>query len=534
MIVVLVFSLLSLLRDVAAEQNGTLEDRLGNEGVRSFPSSQDMEDRILGGREAWPHSWPWQVSLQFGTMQACGGAVLSPLWVVTAAHCFKKYNAASLWTVMAGKHDLDNPHETFQQAVKVERIIPHQNYSSQTKENDLALVKLGVALIMNECVRPIQILGSPVTPLMTCTVTGWGSTRENGPQASRLQEVNVTVLQPETCSMLYRGMRQNMLCAGRLLGGVDACQGDSGGPLSCFDGDRYELAGVVSWGVGCGRQLKPGVYTNLHGYTDWITQTVEDHTIVSAAKELCDNAEAEPCGLDRGPAHVADGARVANVGAACPHSWPWQVSLQNEDGHYCSGVLVHPRWVLAARHCHCEPSSDVAVLGLHNLTSHDAQTIRVEGVFGPPEGSDFVSCDLSLIRLSEEARLGPTVAQVCVQDGDVPVNDSWTCVMTGWGLAKATSALNPDVLHQARLEVVDVGTCRTVWGEDTILDTHLCTDAAGSPSCMGDPGAPLLCRHQGPFQLVGVSAWGSKRCGGRKPAVFTRVSACQSWVRRPA
>uniref|UniRef100_A0AAY4DM52 trypsin n=1 Tax=Denticeps clupeoides TaxID=299321 RepID=A0AAY4DM52_9TELE len=102
--------------------------------------------------------------------------------------------------------------------------------------------------------------------------------------ASRLQEVNVTVLQPETCSMLYRGMRQNMLCAGRLLGGVDACQGDSGGPLSCFDGDRYELAGVVSWGVGCGRQLKPGVYTNLHGYTDWITQTVEDHTIVSAAK----------------------------------------------------------------------------------------------------------------------------------------------------------------------------------------------------------------------------------------------------------
>uniref|UniRef100_A0AAY4D3R6 trypsin n=1 Tax=Denticeps clupeoides TaxID=299321 RepID=A0AAY4D3R6_9TELE len=91
--------------------------------------------------------------------------------------------------------------------------------------------------------------------------------------ASRLQEVNVTVLQPETCSMLYRGMRQNMLCAGRLLGGVDACQGDSGGPLS-----------LVSWGVGCGRQLKPGVYTNLHGYTDWITQTVEDHTIVSAAK----------------------------------------------------------------------------------------------------------------------------------------------------------------------------------------------------------------------------------------------------------
>lgn len=59
-------------------------------GVRSFIPKQDMESRIIGGDEAWAHSWPWQVSLQFATMSACGGAVISPLWVISAAHCFRR------------------------------------------------------------------------------------------------------------------------------------------------------------------------------------------------------------------------------------------------------------------------------------------------------------------------------------------------------------------------------------------------------------------------------------------------------------
>lgn len=59
-------------------------------GVRCFVPEQEMESRIMGGQEAWAHSWPWQVSLQFATMPACGGAIIGPLWVMSAAHCFSR------------------------------------------------------------------------------------------------------------------------------------------------------------------------------------------------------------------------------------------------------------------------------------------------------------------------------------------------------------------------------------------------------------------------------------------------------------
>uniref|UniRef100_A0A3B5ANU9 trypsin n=1 Tax=Stegastes partitus TaxID=144197 RepID=A0A3B5ANU9_9TELE len=99
----------------------------------------------------------------------------------------------------------------------------------------------------------------------------------DGPRVNRLQEVNVTILPSDACNRFYSGRIQNsMFCAGRDTGGVDACQGDSGGPLSCFNGGRYELAGLVSWGVGCGRARRPGVYTRVQQHTEWIRDTMSE------------------------------------------------------------------------------------------------------------------------------------------------------------------------------------------------------------------------------------------------------------------
>lgn len=66
-------------------------------GKRVFRLEQEMESRIIGGQECWAHSWPWQVSLQFATMPACGGAIISPMWVISAAHCFKRSEFSSWW-----------------------------------------------------------------------------------------------------------------------------------------------------------------------------------------------------------------------------------------------------------------------------------------------------------------------------------------------------------------------------------------------------------------------------------------------------
>ncbi|XP_071781059.2 ovochymase-1 [Centroberyx gerrardi] len=403
-------------------------------GIRAFNPELEMETRIIGGQEAWAHSWPWQVSLRFATMPACGGAIIAPLWVVTAAHCFRRYNKASFWTVLAGKHDLDNPHELGQQLVGVSRVVCHQGYNSKTKDSDVALLKLQAPLIFNQYVRPIDIWMMPLMNFKKCTITGWGSTRENGPRVNRLQEVNVTTLPSDMCNQYYRGrVRSSMFCAGEQGGGADACQGDSGGPLSCFTGIRYELAGLVSWGVGCGRSRRPGVYTKLQHHTMWLSDVM---------KERCGERENSTCGLGPVPAGLMVSQEgevsVGNVTEACPNFWPWHVSLQSHGRHYCSGTLIHRRWVLAPQHCHVKAKEDTVVLGVHDLRFFLSQTIPVDEVFSLPQDGSFPpACDLSLLRLSVPARFSASVFPVCVPDDDVELDDSWSCVTTGWGATKA-------------------------------------------------------------------------------------------------
>ncbi|XP_026182640.1 ovochymase-1 isoform X2 [Mastacembelus armatus] len=491
-------------------------------GVRSFSAEQEMQTRIIGGQEAWPHSWPWQVSIQFAWVSACGGAIIGPTWVISAAHCFRRYNKASFWTVLAGKHDLDHPHEPEQQLVGVSKVISHPDYNTRTKENDVALLMLQQPLVFNKFVRPIDIWMSPLPEFITCTVTGWGSTRENGPHVNRLQEVNVTVLPPDVCKQMYSGkITSSMFCAGKDRGGADACQGDSGGPLSCFTGSRYELAGVVSWGIGCGRASKPGVYTKVQQHTQWISDMFNQNMMyegdVSADNVSCGQQNSS---CDQAPGlaflSVSRGGEVSvgNVTESCPFFWPWQVSIQSNGQHYCSGTLIHHRWVVTARHCSVRAKLDVVVLGAHDLSFSLSQNIPVDKVFNPPQDGS----DLSLLHLSVPTRFRSSVSPVCLSDKDEELDDSWSCFTTGWGATEATG-----------LTVVDQNLCREKWGK-LINDSHICSHPAGSAACLGDSGAPLFCQRHGAYALVGVATMDDQPCDPDKPAVFTRISSYQSWI----
>ncbi|TRY92079.1 hypothetical protein DNTS_005868, partial [Danionella cerebrum] len=520
---------------------------------------EEVKSRIIGGQEAWAHSWPWQASLQYTDLPACGGAILHPLWLITASHCFKRYlslyssrSAFNIFTIY-----LFGP-----KTIQVEEILPHKDYNTKTNENDIALVKLESPLKFNECVRPVGILDHNLPSLESCTVTGWGAIRENGPRATTLQEVNVTVFEHQTCNRYYSGkILPCMFCAGLDTGGMDACQGDSGGPLSCFMGERYKLAGVVSWGVGCGRAQKPGVYTSLSYYKQWIEFSINGtdikileeiclvnlsnihFLIVLAVKSCpfpslaqCGQTKVEPCQLPSGFAQLApskDGSfKVENVSEACAIGWPWQASLQSRDTHYCSGVLVHPRWVLAPRHCLAK-AGDIVVLGAHDLNIFSGQTVAVESVQSLTFSSTFpLVNDLSMIRLSAPARIGSLIFPVCLTDKDEDLvhEDVSSCVTTGWGTRKATLDLHPDILHMARVKPLAEKSCQTVWTESFNVKSHLCMDAAASASCLGDSGAPLVCTKNGVYNLVGLTAWSSNKCDAYKPAVFTRVSAFYSWI----
>ncbi|KAK5896409.1 hypothetical protein CgunFtcFv8_010011 [Champsocephalus gunnari] len=291
---------------------------------------------------------------------------------------------------------------------------------------------------------------SPLSPLKKCTITGWGSTRENGPRVSRLQEVNVTILSPESCNQFYLGrMRPSMFCAGRPGGGVDACQGDSGGPLSCFNGSRYQLAGL------------------------WMVDLMSDEPLPSpdqvSEEDVCGLGSG--CGEAPGPASLSvaqdGGVSVGNVSEVCPSAWPWQVSLQSEGRHYCSGTLVHRDWVLVPQHCTVRAQEDVVVLGVHSLRFSSSQTVPVQEVLSlPRDGSVPPRSDLSLLRLSRSARLGSEVSPVCLPDEDEDLDSSWSCVTTGWGATKASAAVDSERQHQAGLTLVNLTSCQQQWGGD--------------------------------------------------------------------
>ncbi|MEU2285616.1 serine protease [Streptomyces sp. NPDC013178] len=239
--------------------------------VSASPAASDGV--VVGGFPVDVSASPWTVALssrdRFGGMrsgQFCGGVVVGPDTVLTAAHCMAKEvlgsPRATDLKVVAGRTDL---YSDAGREIPVDEVWVNPAYDSSSNAGDFAVLKLTEALPQSSVIG-MAAAGDPAyAPGTEATVYGWGDTTGIGSYAHTLSAARLHVLPDSHCETAYPGPAegtyeaQTMVCAGEVEGGRDACQGDSGGPLVA----QGRLIGLVSWGSGCGRPSSPGVYTRV-------------------------------------------------------------------------------------------------------------------------------------------------------------------------------------------------------------------------------------------------------------------------------
>jgi trypsin len=239
--------------------------------VTAAPSSA-----VVGGRDASPGEYPSVAEITFGPF-LCTGTLISQTWVLSAGHCSSVTGAAvaspASWPAAAINVRIGGVSQNDGETVPVRQVFVHPDYLL-TDGYDISLLELTRASAQT----PTQVAGPGERSIWTAgtmeTIVGWGTTEEGGDLPDNLQEAEVPITTDAYCDNAYGGIDEaTMVCAGFPQGGVDTCQGDSGGPMfGRTAGGALRVVGATSWGEGCARPGKPGVYARVADSTlrPWI------------------------------------------------------------------------------------------------------------------------------------------------------------------------------------------------------------------------------------------------------------------------
>ena len=243
-------------------------------GLTAAPSSA-----VVGGGNASPGEYPSVAEVTFGPF-LCTGTLITPDWVLSAGHCGSVTGAAvaspASWPPQLINVRIGGTTQSDGEERTASSVVVHPNYLA-TMGYDISLIRLSQSSTM----APTQVAGAGERSIWTAgtleTIVGWGATEEGGDLPDNLQEARVPITTDQYCSGAYSDFDPaTMVCAGFPQGGVDTCQGDSGGPMfGRTSAGALRVVGATSWGEGCARPGKPGVYARVGDETlrPWIAQT---------------------------------------------------------------------------------------------------------------------------------------------------------------------------------------------------------------------------------------------------------------------
>lgn len=317
-----------LLASVAARalHHAMQQVRGGGRTTRQISSSSKQHTKIIGGSSPPQGRFPYVASLTYFGSHLCGGSLIAPDVILTAAHCAGYASEVDLGRYDRSLSFLEGVHERISVAFEVK----HPRYNAQSVDNDFMLVKL----LQPSLLHPVITLNTnPNTPSQKgeeLTVAGWGDTDPDPDvhtPSFQLLQVQLEFIPNDVCMeaagyiesgdyVSYEGLlTDNMMCAmdkdGLEVVNEDTCQGDSGSPMiisgtGSESGEGDIQVGVVSWGIGCVSETFPGVYSRVSSQYEWIRMGVCQHSLSPPASFNCDDLDANSMAAQYYPVSVED------------------------------------------------------------------------------------------------------------------------------------------------------------------------------------------------------------------------------------